>query len=93
MLNNLHSAPLISNAILTVSDRSEEQIGNSPTNCSDEVIITPADFPLVAGQNTDNLNRDITSIETTTTANNTTIALIFVEDAKFVSDPTDHNER
>lgn len=51
----------------------------------------PADFPLVAGENTDDLNRDMTSIDNLAT--NTTIVPTYFEDAKFVSNPTDHNER
>lgn len=53
----------------------------------------PANFPLVAAENTYDLNRDITSIDTTTIANNTTIAHTSVEDTRFVSNPIVHNER
>lgn len=91
LLNDLHFAPLIFSIILTVPDSSEEQIGNSPTDSSDEISVTLPDFPLVARENADDLNRDMTSIDNF--ANNTTIVPTYFEDAKFVSNPTGHNER
>lgn len=87
MLNDLHSTPLFSNTRLTILDSSNEQIRNSPPDSSDEISIIPTDSPLITGETTISINRDITSIDNL--GNNTTIAAPSIEDARLVSNPTD----
>lgn len=94
LLYNLHSAPLSSKKIQTAADNTEKQIGNSSTDSSNEVSITPADSSFVTGENTKDVNREISYVDNFDNYNTiATSSKAPTKDNRFVSNPKDQNER